>query len=247
MPLLDIADLSAGYGDIPILHGVSLQVEEAEVVSLVGANGAGKTTLLRALSGMLPHGGAIGFAGRAISGLAPDAIVELGLAHVPEGRQLFAGMTVEENLALGLPRRCARVEARRRLDEIMTLFPRLGERRSQAAGTLSGGEQQMVAIGRGLALGPRLLVLDEPSLGLAPAMVQFIFETVTALNRRGMAVLLVEQNVVESLRRSHRAYVLETGRVVLAGAAQALLQDERTRAAFLGGASQPSEPREAVS
>ncbi len=243
MPLLEITDLSAGYGDVAILHGVSLHVDEAEVVSLVGANGAGKTTLLRALSGMLPHGGAIRFAGRALSGLAPDTIVESGIAHVPEGRQLFAGMTVLENLRLGLPRGCTAAEGRRRIDEIMTLFPRLGERRGQAAGTLSGGEQQMVAIGRGLALGPRLLVLDEPSLGLAPTMVQFIFETITALNRRGMAVLLVEQNVVESLRRSHRAYVLETGRIVLAGQASALLQDERTRAAFLGGQPEPREAR----
>jgi len=235
MPLLEIADLHAGYGDIPILHGISLRVEPGEIVSLVGANGAGKTTLLRAISRILPLQGQIRFDGEDIGKLRSDQIVARGIAHVPEGRQLFTTMSVLENLELGAPARLSKADVGRQLDNVFAIFPRLAERRAQYCGTLSGGEQQMVAIGRGLMMKPKLLILDEPSLGLAPSMVTGIFDTVSKVNAEGMAVLLVEQNVVESLRRSHRAYVLETGRIVLEGPAGDLLQDERTRVAFLGG------------
>lgn len=238
MTLLEVSQLNAGYGDVQILHGVSLTVADGEVVSLVGANGAGKTTLLRAISGVLPSRGQITFAGQSISGLPPHEIVAQGIAHVPEGRQLFADLTVLENLKLGAPRSLARIELERRIEGIYEMFPRVAERRQQQAGTLSGGEQQMVAIGRGLMLAPKLLMLDEPSLGLSPAVVSAIFDVITAANRDGMAVLIVEQNVVESLRRSHRGYVLETGNMVAAGDAATLLTDGRVRTAFLGGASE---------
>jgi branched-chain amino acid transport system ATP-binding protein len=234
MPLLEIANLDCGYGDVPILHGVSLHVNEGEVVSLVGANGAGKTTLLRAVSRLLPVRGSVRFAGEDTARLAPEEIVTRGLAHVPEGRQLFVGMSVLENLRLGAPAGCSRAELARRLDHVCGLFPRLAERRHQRAGTLSGGEQQMAAIGRGLMMAPKLLMLDEPSLGLAPALVAGIFEIVSAVNALGISVLLVEQNVVESLRRSHRAYVIETGRIVLDGDARELLGDDRLRRSVLG-------------
>ena len=243
MPLLEVTNLHSGYGDVPILHGVSLTVEAGEIVSLVGANGAGKTTLLRAISRILPIDGQVRFAGEDIGILASDQIVARGIAHVPEGRQLFTGMTVLENLELGAPARRTRAEVARALDGVFTTFPRLAERRAQRCATLSGGEQQMVAIGRGLMMAPKLLMLDEPSLGLAPSMVAGIFDTVTRVNRTGTAVLLVEQNVVESLRRSHRGYVLETGRIVLDGPADVLLQDERTRTAFLGGKERGAPPR----
>jgi len=240
MPLLEIERVSAGYGDVTVLDEVSLHVEEGEIVSLVGANGAGKTTLLRALSRVLPLRGTVRFAGEDISRLRSDEITARRLGHVPEGRQLFTEMSVEENLLLGAPARCAKGERRARLDRVHAIFPRLAERRRQLAGTLSGGEQQMAAIGRGLMMGPRLLMLDEPSLGLSPSMVETIFETIVAVNKAGVAILLVEQNVVESLRRSHRAYVVETGRIVLGGAADAVLRDERTRASILGGS--PAAP-----
>jgi branched-chain amino acid transport system ATP-binding protein len=236
MPLLELCDIEAGYGDVPILHGVSLTVEAGEVVSLVGANGAGKTTLLRAISHLLPLKGTVRFAGEDTRDLAPEAVVARGLAHVPEGRQLFVGMSVLENLRLGAPASCTKTELARRLDSVFALFPRLAERRDQRAGTLSGGEQQMAAIGRGLMMAPKLLMLDEPSLGLAPTLVAAIFDIVTTVNKSGIAVLLVEQSVMESLRRSHRGYVLETGRIVLAGPARSLLGDPRLRQAVLGGA-----------
>jgi len=235
MPLLEAKNVSAGYGDVQVLHDVSLTVEDGEVVSLVGANGAGKTTLLRTISGVLSCRGQIRFAGELISGLPPHDIVARGIAHVPEGRQLFAELNVLENLQLGAPRGLAATELAARLDAMFVAFPRLAERRRQHAGTLSGGEQQMVAIARGLMRAPRLLMLDEPSLGLSPAMVATIFESMAAANRTGMAILVVEQNVVESLRRSRRGYVLETGTMVAEGSADALLRDDRVRAAFLGG------------
>jgi branched-chain amino acid transport system ATP-binding protein len=235
MPLLEVSRLDAGYGDVQILHGVSLTVDEGEIVSLVGANGAGKTTLLRAISGVLASRGDIRFAGRVIGGLPPHEVVAQGIAHVPEGRQLFTDLTVQENLLLGAPRGVSSAEISRRLESVHAMFPRLAERRKQRAGTLSGGEQQMAAIGRGLMLAPRLLMLDEPSLGLSPGMVAGIFEAITLANRAGMAVLLVEQNVAESLRRSHRGYVLETGTMVADGRAEDLLNDIRVRDAFLGG------------
>lgn len=237
MPLLEIRELTAGYGDVDVLHGVSLSVGEGEIVSLVGANGAGKTTLLRAISGVVRSHGYVGFLGSTISGLSSHEIVSRGIAHVPEGRQLFADMTVLENLSVGAPRGLPRQEMARRLDETWSMFPRLAARRHQYAGTLSGGEQQMAAIGRGLMLHPKLLMLDEPSLGLSPAMVTHIFDAITSANRGGMAVLVVEQNVVESLRRSHRGYVLETGSMVAEGEAGALLENERLRGAFLGAPS----------
>ena len=237
MSLLEIKDLTAGYGDVDVLHAVSLTVEDGEIVSLVGANGAGKTTLLRAVSGVVRSQGFVGFLGATVSGLPSHEIVWRGIAHVPEGRQLFADMTVRENLSIGAPRGLPRHELARRLDEIWSMFPRLAARRDQYAGTLSGGEQQMAAIGRALMLHPKLLMLDEPSLGLSPAMVAHIFDAITAANRNGMAILVVEQNVVESLRRSHRGYVLETGRMVAEGPATALLEDDRLRSAFLGAPS----------
>jgi branched-chain amino acid transport system ATP-binding protein len=234
MPLLEIRDLTAGYGDVDVLHDVSLTVEEGEIVSLVGANGAGKTTLLRAVSGVVRSQGFVSFRGTTISGFPSHEIVRLGVAHVPEGRQLFSDMTVYENLSIGAPRGLPRQEVVRRLEQIWSMFPRLAARRDQYAGTLSGGEQQMAAIGRALMLHPKLLMLDEPSLGLSPAMVTHIFDAITSANRSGMAILVVEQNVVESLRRSHRGYVLETGNMVAEGKAAALLEDDRLRTAFLG-------------
>jgi len=233
--LLDVRGLSVGYGDVRVLHDVTLRVGEREIVSLVGANGAGKTTTLRAVSGLLPVlGGETTFEGERLTGLAPSRIVERGIAHVPEGRQLFTNMTVGENLEMGayLPR--AKSAAAQTLAWVTGLFPRLGERREQLAGTLSGGEQQMLAIGRALMSRPRLLILDEPSLGLAPIMVKAIFDAVGRINAEGTTVLLVEQNLVQSLRLSHRGYVLETGRIVLAGTGEELLANPHTRKAFLG-------------
>jgi len=233
--LLEVRGLSAAYGDVRVLHDVTLRVGEREIVSLVGANGAGKTTTLRAVSGLLPVlGGEAIFEGERLTGLPPARIVERRIAHVPEGRQLFTNMTVGENLEMGayLPR--AKAEMERSLAWVTGLFPRLAERRAQLAGTLSGGEQQMLAIGRALMSRPRLLILDEPSLGLAPLMVKAIFDAVRRINAEGTTVLLVEQNLVQSLRLSHRGYVLETGRIVLAGAGEELLANPHTRTAFLG-------------
>ena len=233
--MLEVQSLSVAYGDVRVLHGVTLRVGQGEIVSLVGANGAGKTTTLRAVSGLLPAlDGAVNFDGDPITGLAPSRIVERGLAHVPEGRQLFTNMTVRENLEMGayLPR--AKATLGETLAWVTALFPRLGERGEQLAGTLSGGEQQMLAIGRALMSRPRLLILDEPSLGLAPIMVKAIFDAVTRINKDGTTVLLVEQNLVQSLRLSHRGYVLETGRIVLEGTGAELLANPHTRKAFLG-------------
>jgi branched-chain amino acid transport system ATP-binding protein len=233
--LLEVQKLSVAYGDVRVLHDVSLSVGQGQIVSLVGANGAGKTTTLRAVSGLLPVlEGAVKFDGEPITHLAPSRIVERGLAHVPEGRQLFTNMTVHENLEMGayLPRAKGSMAAT--MAWVTGLFPRLAERRTQLAGTLSGGEQQMLAIGRALMSRPRLLILDEPSLGLAPIMVKAIFDAVTRINAEGTTVLLVEQNLVQSLRLSHRGYVLETGRIVLEGTGAELLANPHTRKAFLG-------------
>ena len=233
--MLEVRGLSVAYGDVRVLHDVTLRVGEREIVSLVGANGAGKTTTLRAVSGLLPVlGGEATFEGKTLTGLPPSRIVQRGIAHVPEGRQLFTNMTVAENLEMGayLPR--AKSALAQTLAWVTALFPRLGERREQLAGTLSGGEQQMLAIGRALMSRPRLLILDEPSLGLAPIMVKAIFDAVGRINAEGTTVLLVEQNLVQSLRLSHRGYVLETGRIVLAGSGAELLANPHTRKAFLG-------------
>jgi branched-chain amino acid transport system ATP-binding protein len=233
--LLEVQNLSVAYGDVRVLHGVSLRVGQGEIVSLVGANGAGKTTTLRAVSGLLPVlEGAVAFDGQPITGLAPSRIVERGLAHVPEGRQLFTNMSVHENLEMGAYLPGARSEMTRTLAWVTGLFPRLAERRGQQAGTLSGGEQQMLAIARALMSRPRLLILDEPSLGLAPIVVKAIFEAIVRINTEGTTVLLVEQNLVQSLRLSHRGYVLETGRIVLQGSGAELLANPHTRKAFLG-------------
>jgi len=233
--LLEVRGLSVAYGDVRVLEGVSLAVGQGQIVSLVGANGAGKTTTLRAISGLHPAlDGEVTLEGERLTGLPPSRIVERGVAHVPEGRQLFTNMTVEENLELGayLPQAKAALGAS--LARVTGLFPRLAERRRQIAGTLSGGEQQMLAIGRALMSRPRLLILDEPSLGLAPLMVRAIFDAIVRVNREGTTVLLVEQNLVQSLRLSHRGYVLETGRIVLEGTGEALLANPHTRKAFLG-------------
>jgi branched-chain amino acid transport system ATP-binding protein len=233
--MLEVSELVAGYGDVAVLAGVSLSVGPNEVVSLVGANGAGKTTMLRAISALLrKRGGRVRFEGEDITNLAPHEIVNRGIAHVPEGRQLFSNMTIEQNLRMGANQTGAASRMTQTLEQVYTLFPRLKERRQQRAGTLSGGEQQMLAIGRGLMLCPKLLILDEPSMGLAPMLVASILDTVTAVSRAGVAVLLVEQNVKQSLKRSERGYVIENGRIVLEGRAEDLLEDPRTQRAFLG-------------
>jgi len=233
--MLKVSGVSASYGPVLALSDVSLEVGEGQIITLLGANGAGKTSTLRVISGLLrASGGAVEFQGRRIDRRSPEAIVSLGISHVPEGRQLFTNMTVAENLEMGayLPRARAALETSVRW--VTALFPRLGERRQQVAGTLSGGEQQMLAIGRALMSRPRLLILDEPSLGLAPLLVKAIFEAVQRINAEGTTVLLVEQNLAQSLRLSHRGYVLETGRIVLEGTAEALLENPHTRRAFLG-------------
>ncbi len=233
--LLRLEGLEVGYGDMVAVRDVSLDVHAGQIVSLVGGNGAGKTTTLRAVSGLLrPRRGRIELDGARIDGLTPAAIVARGIAHVPEGRQLFPTMTVLENVVLGARTPESRRVRAASLERVFTLFPRLAERRRQVAGTLSGGEQQMTAIGRALMACPRLLMLDEPSLGLAPIVVAAIFDNLARVNREGMTMLLVEQNVLRSLRLSHHAYVLENGVIALHGPAAALLADERVRAAYLG-------------
>jgi branched-chain amino acid transport system ATP-binding protein len=232
--VLEVRELRAGYGPVEILRGVDLDVEKGEVVALLGANGAGKTTLNRTLSGLLrPRAGSIRFAGEPIGGLAAEAVLARGLVHVPEGRRIFTNLTVRENLLLGAYRR-GRARRRANLERVLGLFPRLAERLGQPAGTLSGGEQQMLAIGRGLMAEPSLLVLDEPSLGLAPMIVRQVLELAADLARQGLAILLVEQNVVQALAVARRAYVLEQGRIVAAGPASALLADDRLHRAYLG-------------
>jgi branched-chain amino acid transport system ATP-binding protein len=233
--LLELKNVSARYGDVQVLWGVSLSVRDAEIATLVGANGAGKSTTLKAISGVVRlDEGEIVFAGDGIDRLPPHEIAARGIAHVPEGRRLFPLMSVKENLELGMVTPGARRLQAQSFDRAYTLFPKLKERESQMAGTLSGGEQQMVAIARGLMARPRLLILDEPSLGLAPIIVREMFEIIQTINREGITVLLVEQNVHQSLKLADRAYVLENGRVVLEGAGKDLLDDERVREAYLG-------------
>lgn len=233
--LLEARAVSAGYGGAVVVDGVSFHVASGETVAIVGGNGAGKTTLIRTLAGMVPClGGSVAFAGADITGWDTPRICELGLAQVPEGRQVFAPLTVEDNLRLGGMLRRSRRDTRRNLERVYALFPRLFERREQLAGTLSGGEQQMLAIGRALMANPVMVMLDEPSLGLAPMMVEQMFTTVSELNREGISILLVEQNVAESLRLCSRGYVLENGQVALEGAGASLLADDRVRQAYLG-------------
>ena len=234
-PLLSLAGIRAGYGDLQALFDISLEVRDGEIVTLIGANGAGKTTTLRVISGAVrATGGTVQFDGTNLAGLAAHEMPERGISHVPEGRQLFPFMTVEENLDLGAYNRRSRPRVRAALDEQLELFPRLKERRRQLAGTLSGGEQQMVAIARGLMAAPRLLLLDEPSLGLSPKVTEEVFVRIQDIRNRGVTVLIVEQNVVDGLGISDRGYVVENGRVVMQGAAQALLHDDKIRAAYLG-------------
>ena len=233
--LLEVAAIVAAYGEVRALWDVSLRVDEGEVVTLLGANGAGKTTTMRVLSGLLrPLAGSVTFAGERIHRLAPPRIVQAGLIQIPEGRRLWPRMTVLENLELGAYAPHLRARRRETLDWVFSLFPRLAERRRQLAGTLSGGEQQMLAIGRGLMSRPRLLMLDEPSLGLAPILVREVFNIISQINARGVTVLLVEQNVRQALEIAHRGYVLETGRVVRSGSARDLLEDPEIKRAYLG-------------
>jgi branched-chain amino acid transport system ATP-binding protein len=233
--LLRLERVEAAYGDLVAVSGVSLEVRRGETVALIGSNGAGKTTTLRAVSGLLPvRGGVIEFAGERVDRLEPAQIVARGIAHVPEGRQLFPSMTVIENLELGCRSAPARAMKRATLDWVFELFPRLRERQRQLAGTLSGGEQQMCAIGRGLMARPKLLMLDEPSLGLAPVTVRAIFDNLARINREGMTILIVEQNVLRSLELCHRGYVLENGRITLDGPGQGLLASPHIKQAYLG-------------
>jgi len=233
--MLALESVAAGYGDLLAIRSISLEVRTGECVALIGANGAGKTTTLRVISGLVPlRAGRIVFDGHSLTGLDPGRVVGLGLAHVPEGRQVFPSLTVRENLEMGARSRDARAGRRASLEEVFALLPRLQERERQAAGTLSGGEQQMLAIGRGLMARPRLLLLDEPSLGLAPLAVRSILEIVATVNRRGTTILLVEQNVRRALALCHRGYVVENGAVMLAGSREELLRSDHVRQAYLG-------------
>jgi branched-chain amino acid transport system ATP-binding protein len=233
--MLEITNLHVGYGELPALHGISLEVHPGEMIALVGPNGAGKTTLLKTVAGLLaPRAGAIRWHDETISRASPQRIVERGIALVPEGRRLFSEMTVRENLELGAFTGRAQKEKSVQLDKIHALFPRLFERQRQRAGSLSGGEQQMLALGRALMGLPRLLLLDEPSLGLAPRVVESIMSILSELHRDGMSLLIVEQNVHAVLGLAQRAYILEGGRIVGAGEAKKLLDDDHVRAAYLG-------------
>ncbi|MER5702966.1 ABC transporter ATP-binding protein [Micromonospora rubida] len=233
--LLEIEDVSLLYGRIQALHGISLTVDEGEIVALIGANGAGKSTTMRAISGIRPIAtGAIRFNGEDISKLRADLRVRRGLCQAPEGRGIFPGMTVLENLDMGAYTRRDRAGVAQDLKRVLELFPRLAERRKQAGGTLSGGEQQMLAVGRALMSRPKLLLLDEPSMGLAPMLIQQIFTIITEINQQGTTILLVEQNAQQALARAHRAYVLETGRIVKSGTGAELLHDPSVKEAYLG-------------
>jgi branched-chain amino acid transport system ATP-binding protein len=236
--LLEVTDLRVAYGKIEALKGISFTVEEGEIVTLVGANGAGKTTTMRTISGLRTViGGSIKFDGQDITSMPSHQRVRLGICQSPEGRGIFPGMTVRENLDMGTYTRSDHKSAAKNddMERVMHLFPRLRERITQLGGTLSGGEQQMLAIGRALMSRPRLLLLDEPSMGLAPKLIAQIFSIITEINQQGTTVLLVEQNASQALRRAHRAYVLETGNVVKTGRGADLLDDPAVRAAYLGG------------
>lgn len=233
--MLELERIDVGYGDIQVLFGVSLQVGAGEIVTLIGSNGAGKTTAVNAVSGILrPRAGEIRYQGRSLLGVPPHRIVEAGLVQVPEGRMLYPQLNVRENLRLGAYPRAKRKGVPERLETVFELFPRLKERQRQLVSTMSGGEQQMVAIGRALMSDPKLLVLDEPSIGLAPILVLEMFEVLREINRRGVSILLIEQNAVQALQLSHRGYVLEHGHVTHEGPAPSLLGDEAIRTAYLG-------------
>jgi branched-chain amino acid transport system ATP-binding protein len=233
--MLDVSHINAFYGRIQALWDISLTIGEGEIVALVGANGAGKTTLLSTLTGLLPSvSGRIQFQGRRIDGLKSHAIVELGISHIPEGRRLFPDMSVRENLEMGAYLKRWWKQKEETLEEVYQLFPILKERQGQLTSTLSGGEQQMVAMGRGLMSKPRLCIIDEPSSGLAPIVVDGIFRIIEGLHHRGMAVFLIEQNVQQALEIADRAYVMENGRIVITGEGKTLLQDELIKKAYLG-------------
>jgi len=235
MSLLDIKDIDIYYGDVQVVYGVSLSVNEGEIVSIIGANGAGKSTILKSISGLIGvKSGEINFSGDPIHNIEPDQVVERGVIHVPEGRRLFPLMTTRENLDVGAYNRKADRVKEQTLTDVYSLLPRLEERENQLALTLSGGEQQMVAIGRGLMAKPKLLMLDEPSLGLAPILIKDIFQTIQKISEQGVTVLLVEQDVMHSLSMSDRGYVLEHGRVVMEGTGPELLDNPHVKSAYLG-------------
>jgi len=235
MPILEIHDIHTYYGNIHALKGISLKVEKGEIVTLIGSNGAGKTTTLRTISGLLnPRQGKVLLEGNDISQLKAHEIVYKGIAMVPEGRGIFARLTVTENLDLGAYSRSDRQNFARDLDRVFNIFPRLKERHNQIAGTLSGGEQQMLAIGRALMAHPRILLLDEPSMGLAPILVESIFDTITAINKEGTTILLVEQNALMALSTANRGYVIQTGEIILTDTASNLRKNEMVRKAYLG-------------
>ncbi|MCT4478554.1 ABC transporter ATP-binding protein [Peribacillus frigoritolerans] len=234
--MLKIEDINVYYGNIQALKGISLSINEGEIVTLIGANGAGKSTLLKSISGLLkPKQGKIVYEGQSIGGKAAQSIVKMGISHVPEGRRVFANMTVEENLQLGAYLRKDKAGIKQDMEKVYELFPRLLERLKQQSGTLSGGEQQMLAMGRALMAKPRLLLLDEPSMGLAPLLVKQIFNIIEEINKTGTTILLVEQNANLALSIADRAYVVETGRIVLSGKSEELTASEEIKSAYLGG------------
>ncbi len=236
MAMLTIDNINVYYGAIHALKGISVEVNQGEIVTLIGANGAGKSTTLRTISGLLkPKTGQISFEGQNIAGVPAQNIVKMGISQVPEGRRVFAHMSVLENLELGAYLRSDTKEIKADMDNVFARFPRLGERRSQLSGTLSGGEQQMLAMGRALMSRPRILLLDEPSMGLAPLLVKEIFSIIKDINQTGTTILLVEQNAHMALSIAHKAYVLETGRIILSGDAKELAASEEIRKAYLGG------------
>ena len=233
--MLELKGLSSGYGAIEALKSVNMRIEKGEIVTLIGANGAGKSTTLRSITGLVtPSGGEVIFEGRKLNGIPTHQITALGISMVPEGRAIFANLTVLENLEMGAYLQKDRAQNAASFERVFSLFPRLKERRKQAGGTLSGGEQQMLAIGRALMARPRLLLLDEPSLGLAPLLVHAIFGAIDAINKEGTTILLVEQNANAALRHSHRAYVLETGSIVMEGPSERVAADPRVKEAYLG-------------
>jgi len=235
MSLLEVKDLKVSFGGIEALKGISFKVDEGAIVTLIGANGAGKSTTLRAISGLVsPSGGSITYAGRPITGIDTQKIVEMGIALVPEGRRVFPNLTVLENLRIGAYLRTDKAGIDSAIEHVYHLFPRLKERHWQLAGTLSGGEQQMLAVGRGLMSKPRILMMDEPSLGLAPMVVRDIFSIIKTLNKEGITILLIEQNANAALRAAKTGYVLETGRITLSGTGAELLENKQVREAYLG-------------
>ncbi|OZI61112.1 ABC transporter ATP-binding protein [Bordetella genomosp. 11] len=233
--MLKVSGLRAGYGKTQVLNGLDFEVRAGEIVTLIGANGAGKTTTLKTLCGIIPcQGGSVEFEGRMLTNRTPYDIVDAGITMIPEGRQLFPHFTVRDNLLMGSYKRAARAQVRRKLDEVLETFPRVKQRLAQYAGSLSGGEQQMVAIARGLMADPRLLMFDEPSLGLSPLLVQQMFDIIRRITAHGVTVLLVEQNVFRTLRLADRGYVLENGAIVLAGTGEELLNNPHVKKAYLG-------------